>query len=135
MKIIHHKKITSLAIALGMCLAFVSYTQPAQGRTFKEGFEDVKKFGTAEHIDVPPSVNVFVLKILNIILTFLAILALIVLLYAAFLMITHMGEEDTVKKAKNIIKYVVIGLILIGISAIIVNVVINIVILGKPDSV
>lgn len=101
--------------------------------TFAGSFAEVKKFATTAGVNVPASAKDLIISILNIILTLTAVIALGALVYAAFLMIAHLGEEEDVKKAKNIIKYAIIGLILIGLSAIIVNVVINIIILGKPD--
>lgn len=59
-------------------------------------------------------------------LTLTGTIATISLLYGGFLYITSQGEEDKAEQAKNIILYSVIGIIVIGISAIIVNVVINI---------
>ncbi len=59
-------------------------------------------------------------------LSLVGTIAVISLLYGGFLYITSQGEEDKAEQAKNIILYSVIGIIIIGISAIIVNVVISV---------
>lgn len=46
-------------------------------------------------------------------LGFLALIATVLLLYGGFLMVSNYGNEDMVSKAKNIIRDVIIGLILI----------------------
>lgn len=64
---------------------------------------------------------------LGIVLSFLALLALILIVYAGFRYIWSRGDEKEAEKAKNIILYTVIGLIVIGLAGVIVNVVIRVV--------
>ena len=59
-------------------------------------------------------------------MSLLATIALISLLYGGYLHITSQGEENNVAKAKAILLYSTIGIIVIGLSAVIVNVVINV---------
>ncbi|MEX1111978.1 MAG: pilin [Candidatus Andersenbacteria bacterium] len=59
--------------------------------------------------------------IIKIFLSFVAIVASAVLIYGGVLFLTSAGEEDKAKKAKNLILYAVIGLIVIGLSAVVVN--------------
>ncbi|MDD2486939.1 MAG: hypothetical protein PHS92_01030 [Candidatus Gracilibacteria bacterium] len=49
---------------------------------------------------------------------FLGIFVILMIIYAGFLILTSGGNEDKVKKAKAMIKYIVIGMILIVISVI-----------------
>jgi hypothetical protein len=67
----------------------------------------------------------FIRQVLRLFLSIVAVVALAVLVYGGFLYITSAGEEDKARKAKLLIVYAIFGLLLIGASAIIVNVVIN----------
>lgn len=130
MKTSLNRRIAILGIVSIVGIGLLTHTHHAEA-TFKSSFADITTFANTEKIKVPGSASELVITVLNIILTCMAIIALAALLYAAFLMITHMGEEDSIKKAKNIIKYVLLGLILIGISAVVVNTVLN-EIVNKP---
>lgn len=70
----------------------------------------------------------FILQILNAVLTVVAVIAAAAIIYAGILLISDMGDEENVEKAKKIILYAVIGLIVIGLSATLVNVVVNFII-------
>jgi cytochrome bd-type quinol oxidase subunit 2 len=59
--------------------------------------------------------------IINVLLAFLGIVAVILFLYGGFLWMTAGGNEENVAKAKKIITATVIGLIIILISAAAVN--------------
>jgi hypothetical protein len=59
-------------------------------------------------------------------MSLIATFALVSLLYGGFLYITSQGEENKAEKAKTIILYSIIGIIIIGLSAIVVNVVISV---------
>jgi hypothetical protein len=59
-------------------------------------------------------------------LSLVGTIAVISLLYGGYLYISSQGDEGNVEKAKSILLYSVIGILLIGLSAIIVNVVINV---------
>jgi hypothetical protein len=48
------------------------------------------------------------------------------LLYGGYLYISSQGDESSVTKAKSILLYSIIGIILIGLSAVIVNTVISV---------
>lgn len=62
-----------------------------------------------------------ILKWTNFFLGFLALIAMIFLIYAGFLYVTAMGNDDQAKKAKNIIVWVVVGIIVIMIAYALVN--------------
>jgi len=63
--------------------------------------------------------------IINIALSFAGVIALAVLVWGGISYILSLGEEAKVGKAKKMILYAIVGLLIIGLSAIIVNVVIN----------
>jgi len=54
-----------------------------------------------------------VVNIIKVILTFLALIAVVLILYAGFLWMTAAGNDDKVAQAKSIITNAVIGLVLI----------------------
>lgn len=62
-----------------------------------------------------------ILNWVNFALGFLALIAMIALIYAGFLYVTSMGEDDQAGKAKKIIIYVVIGIIIILLAYAFVN--------------
>lgn len=59
--------------------------------------------------------------IVNVFLTLVAIAAVIVIVYAGVRYIISLGEEDEAARAKRMILYAVIGLIVVGLSAAVVN--------------
>ena len=70
-------------------------------------------------------INTRILKLVNTLISRTSIIVVIVLLYGAFKYITSTGDEAEAKKAKMIIIYALIGLIVIGVAAIAVNFFIN----------
>lgn len=62
-----------------------------------------------------------VAKVINIMLGFLGIIAVVLILYAGFLWMTAGGDTKNVDSAKNILKAAIIGLILILMSYAIAN--------------
>lgn len=58
------------------------------------------------------TVTVFT-KIINYINGFLGLVIVILILYAGFLVLTSGGDDEKMKKAKNIVKYIVIGVLLL----------------------
>ncbi|RJR30814.1 hypothetical protein C4569_04040 [Candidatus Parcubacteria bacterium] len=53
------------------------------------------------------------MSIVNVALTFLAVIAILIILYGGFVWMTAAGSEDKVSQAKNIIIAGVIGLVII----------------------
>jgi TRAP-type C4-dicarboxylate transport system permease small subunit len=80
----------------------------------------------------PPARNLpaTILGIVNFILIIVGVLALAYLVYGGFLYITSHGDESQTEKAKNVIVYAVVGILVIGIAAALVNFVIDAVLLG-----
>ncbi len=66
-----------------------------------------------------------ILGIINFVLILVGILALAFLVYGGFRYIASRGEDDEVEVAKNIITNAVIGIVVIGVAAALVNFVIG----------
>lgn len=62
-----------------------------------------------------------ILNWVNFALGFLSLIAMIALIYAGFLYVTSMGEDEQAGKAKKIIIYVVIGIVVILLAYALVN--------------
>lgn len=61
------------------------------------------------------------LKIINFFLGFLGILALIMVIYGGFLYVSSAGNQENTEKAKKILLYAAIGIIVIAVSFALVN--------------
>lgn len=81
--------------------------------------EDFDEFATYDNV------RPFIRDLLNWILTFLGLIAIAMVIYAGFLYVTDGGEGGGKDKAKKIIPYVAIGILLILASFAIVNTLIN----------
>ncbi len=68
----------------------------------------------------------FIRQVLAIFLTIVAVIAVAAIIWGGFVYVTSAGEEDKARKAKLVILYAIIGLLIIGAAGIITNVVINI---------
>lgn len=84
--------------------------------TFHKGVEDAEKISTGAKIPVAKSISVFVSELIVWALSFMAIIALIVLLIGGFRYITSLGNESKTESAKKTILYAIIGMFLIGLS-------------------
>ena len=67
------------------------------------------------------SLREMILKWVNFFLGFLGLIAMIALIYAGFLYVTSLGNDEQAKKAKNIIIWVVLGIIIILLAFALVN--------------
>jgi phosphate starvation-inducible membrane PsiE len=63
----------------------------------------------------------FIQSAVNWILALLGLITIIILIYGGFQMVTAAWDDNKYKKGFTIVKQAVIGLILIGVSALIVN--------------
>lgn len=66
-----------------------------------------------------------ILRIINYVLAIVGVIALAFLVYGGFMYITSAGNEDRVEQAKQIIINAVIGIVVIGVAAAIVNFVVR----------
>lgn len=94
--------------------------------TFADGISAVGKLADTNKLAKAQSTKEILQTITKWLLSLVGTIAVISLLYGGYLYITSEGEEDKAEQAKNIILYSVIGIIVIGVSAIIVNVVISV---------
>ncbi|OGY30695.1 MAG: hypothetical protein A3C02_02070 [Candidatus Andersenbacteria bacterium RIFCSPHIGHO2_02_FULL_45_11] len=94
--------------------------------TFQDGIKAVGDLAKTNKLAPAKSTKEILQTIVKWLLSLTGTIATISLLYGGFLYITSQGEENKAEQAKNIILYSVIGIIIIGISAIVVNVVINV---------
>lgn len=62
-----------------------------------------------------------VLTIVNFFLTFLGLLAVVMVIYGGFLYVSSAGNEENVNKAKKILLYAVVGVVVIIVSFALVN--------------
>lgn len=62
-----------------------------------------------------------IIRIINILLSIVAVIAVIMIIYGGVRYIVSAGDEEAAKTAKRVILYAMIGLIVIGLSAAIVN--------------
>lgn len=95
--------------------------------SFKDGFTDVADNATKNDIKTYSSLSDFVLAILKIVATLIAVIALAALIWGAVMYVTSMGNDSRTETAKKIILYALIGLAILGAAGIIVNVVLNII--------
>ncbi len=121
--------IKNTSLALLFTILVVPSLASAQGAgldaTFKTGRDKVKYTDTT-NTDIPT----IILKIITFLLTFLAALAVLVILVAGIMYITSGGDEGKVETAKNWIMYAIIGLIIALLGWVIVNIVSTLVIGG-----
>jgi hypothetical protein len=80
----------------------------------------------------PPARNLpgTIIGIVNFVLIIVGVLALAFLVYGGFLYITSRGDETQVEAAKRVIFNAIIGIVVIGVAAALVNFVIDAVLLG-----
>lgn len=71
------------------------------------------------------SLRGLVLTIINFVLTFLGVLAVIMIIYGGMLYVTAGGAQEKVDKGKKILMYTVVGIVIIMLSFVIVNAVLG----------
>ena len=87
----------------------------------------IKKMKDALYgIETERSFSVYVQDIIQYLLTFISIIAVIYIIYAGFMILIGNGDEEKVKKSKSTIIYVVVGIILIWLAWPITKLILNI---------
>jgi RsiW-degrading membrane proteinase PrsW (M82 family) len=92
---------------------------------FKSGIDAItslikpKESGLATGTDIVP----IIISVINLLLGLVAVLALAALVWASIMYILSLGDESRAEKAKKIILYAIIGVLLSGLSFLILNVV------------
>lgn len=79
------------------------------------------------------SIRDFIQKVLNFILSFLGLIAIIAIIYAGYMYIVAAGEDGQIEKAKKTIIYAIIGLIVVVVSYALVNTILKEAITGGDD--
>jgi len=82
--------------------------------------------GTAVAVDQNTFLNSLI-TIINVLLTFVGVVFFLLLIYAGFLWMTARGNEEQVKKAKELMKQIIIGLIIIISSRLVTELILSIV--------
>jgi hypothetical protein len=111
---------TSIAIAYG----FTSSANAADPGDFQEGIDTALKSDPDLSKSKPEDV---LKKVIQFILGLVAILAGGMLIAGGAMTITSAGNEEKAKRGKTLILYAIIGLLIIGASAIAVNIIINVI--------
>ena len=122
------KKSVFMGVVLMFCFAFAlpAFAQGGDPKTFGDGLKQIQEVQKENKLGEARSTKEILQTIVKWLLSLVGTVAVISLLYGGFLYITSQGEENKAEQAKTIILYSVIGLIIIGLSAVIVNVVISI---------
>ena len=95
--------------------------------TFEGGFDAVERARTSAGIADFGSLSDLILLILGAVATLMAVLALGALVWGGISYIISLGDEQKTAQAKRIVLYALIGLIVFGLSALLVNVMINLI--------
>jgi hypothetical protein len=90
---------------------------------FMAGYKAALGIDTSLNQDLTP--RQVIQNTINVVLTLIGILAAGILVVGGIMYITSAGEEEKAAKAKKLILYAIVGLLIIGVSAIVVNVIIN----------
>lgn len=103
--------------SLASCLAFALPLMASAGG----GFD----LGAAQAVGLPGGLQNLIGKLIQAALTLVGTAALAYLVYGGFLYITAAGDEKQISKAKTILTYAIIGIVVIGLSFAIVQFVIG----------
>lgn len=98
--------VNSLGADIAMAQAIVDEDQPAIIRALSGGQTGIRGI---------------ILTIINFFLGFLGLLAVIMVIYGGFLYVSSAGNEENVNKAKKILLYAVLGIVVIIVSFALVN--------------
>ncbi len=112
------KKFLTVALAIAVISAFA--VTPVLAGTLNVGLN----YGTYTGLGTN-DLREGIMNIINVLLGFLGIIAIIIILYGGFVWLTSAGNEEKVGQAKKIISAGVVGLVIIFISYAIVTFVIE----------
>ena len=104
----------TVELPFDLSLAENAYAQVDLGRGKIEGQVNVP-------MSADPDIRQFVVDVINFIVNFVALAAVIAIIVAGFYLLMGFGTETSSQKARKIILYAVIGIIVIFFSKIIVN--------------
>ncbi|MDP2090082.1 MAG: hypothetical protein Q8K30_00665 [Candidatus Gracilibacteria bacterium] len=75
--------------------------------------EGIKAIENIDGIENNRSASEYIQDILGYILSFLALIAIIIIIYSGIVLLTGLGDQEKLTKTKNIILYAVFGLVII----------------------
>ena len=108
------RKIKFLVLAFGILALFsIANTSLAQAQTIDEYGVDQVGDELDGRLGENRDVRITVVRFIQIGLTFLGVIAVVIILYAGFLWMTSGGNEEKISKAKKILINAVIGLVII----------------------
>ncbi len=116
-------KKVAVGILTGLILMTSAVTSVSAQRILDPGTDQIAAVSSATNGQ--GSLRELVKTIVNFFLTFLGLLAVIMIIYGGFLYVTAAGKEDKVETAKKIIMYSVIGILIIMLSFAIVSTVLG----------
>lgn len=107
-------------LAPGLALLFASalFVEPAMAQLISE-VDNPREIVNATQGE--QSLRQMVLKFVNFFLYFLGLVATVFVIYGGFLYITSQGDDGNVEKAKKILTYAAIGILIILISFALIN--------------
>jgi cytochrome bd-type quinol oxidase subunit 2 len=115
-------KATAVGVITSIAMMMASFI-PAHAQGFITPAENPQAISAAT--GGQGSVRSLALTIVNFFLTFLGIIAVIMIIYGGFLYVTAAGNQEKLEKAKKIIMYAVVGIVVILLSFAIVNTVLG----------
>lgn len=117
-----------VALLLASCLTAIHVSTPVVAQVFNgPGLEGgIDAAGTINGPAVGGDIRIIALKILYYVLSFLGLVAVIVIVIAGIRLIVSQGEEEQKEKAKKTILYLIAGLLVIMFANIIVYFLLNI---------
>lgn len=110
-------------MAVGLSLVAFAPSVFAQGTGLIQPGDSPTRIQTATNNS--DSIRDLVLRIVDYFLFFLGLVATLMVIYGGIIYVTAAGEQDAVDKAKKIISYSLIGIIIILLSFALVNTIIN----------
>ncbi len=124
-----HRQLTSVQIlvlsAWFLLLSIVFTPHLTHAYSINDGWNAVGSVAATNTGSSSVSLSAFILNVLKVALGLVGIIAVAAVIYGGFTYITSFGNEDRAKTAKQIILYAIIGLIIIGGAAIVVNLLIT----------
>ncbi|MEX2055200.1 MAG: pilin [Candidatus Andersenbacteria bacterium] len=110
--------VMSMGVPLSSTLAAADFTD------FTQGLGIAGDVARDNNLPMDQDAKVLLRRVINYILGFVSLLGLLFLIIAGAMYITSLGDEKKAAQAKKLILYVIVGLLIVGLSAIIVNTVI-----------
>ena len=86
---------------------------------------DVSTDWLRTHTGDATDIRQLILTIVNYVLGFLSVIAVIMIIYGGMLYVTAAGKQESIDKGKKIIMYTIIGIVIIMLSFVVVNAVLG----------